>query len=82
MSPVAGALGALLPLRPPVDGAIDPMQLALALLLLPLVIWFLVILFQGIKTATGLLGGRLWAAWGLGLVLAEVASKVVLHFAG
>jgi hypothetical protein len=82
---LCGALAAVLPLRPPVDGApeqLAPLQLVLALLLMPLVIWFLVIVFQGIKTATGLAGGRLWATWGLGLTAAEVVSKVLLHFAG
>lgn len=82
---LAGVLGAVLPLRPPVDGAPDrlpPLQLAMALLLVPLVIWFLVLVFQGLKTATGLFGGRLWAAWGLGLFVAEVVSKLLLHFAG
>jgi hypothetical protein len=82
---LTGVMVAVLPLRPAADAApadVSPLQLAMALLVLPLVIWCLVVVFQGIKTATGLLGARLGAAWGLGLVAAEVVSKVVLHFAG
>ena len=50
----------------------------LGLLVLPFVAWFLVLLFRGVKAASGLEGGRLWAAFLVGVVAAELASKALL----
>ena len=47
-------------------------------LVVPCAIWFFVLLFQSFKTASGLTGGKLWAAFFIAVILAELGSKLLL----
>jgi hypothetical protein len=78
---VAAIAVAFLPASVPTGEAVSLAQrahLLLGLLVLPFVAWFLVLLFRGVKAASGLEGGRLWAAFLVGVVAAELASKALL----
>ena len=66
---------------PPADATLPPPTAGTlfgALLILPLLIWGVAMLFFHLRAATGLRGGRLAAAFIVGLIFAEVASKVLL----
>jgi hypothetical protein len=52
--------------------------LLLVLVTIPLVVWFVALLYQGYRTASGLRGGRLVASFIVVLVVAEVVSKLTL----
>jgi hypothetical protein len=60
-----------------------PAHVALiAIIGLYFVVWLVVLLYNGVKTASGLSGKPLVVAFTLLLIAAEVASKLVLHLAG
>jgi hypothetical protein len=60
----------------------DPLRLLLvAIVSMLFVVWFVVWLYQGYKTASGLAGARLVMSFIAALAVAEVASKVVLYVA-
>jgi hypothetical protein len=81
---VTGAL--LLALSPPPDEILrratenpaDPLLLLVAVASVPGLVLYLALLYQGFRSASGLLGARLVIAFISALVVAEVASKLLV----
>ena len=56
-----------------------PASIALtAILLPPFLVWFVVLLYQGFRTSSGLQGARAGVTFTLGIITAEIVTKVVL----
>jgi uncharacterized protein len=61
-----------------------PVELAVflpALAVLPVLPWFIALLYHGFRTSSGLAGAKAGVAFTLGLVAAEVVSKLILRTA-
>ncbi|MCB9589407.1 MAG: hypothetical protein H6718_28595 [Polyangiaceae bacterium] len=56
----------------------NPLLLAVAIAMLPVLALYFVNLFKSYRTATGLQGGKLWLAYFVTLLLPEVVSKLAL----
>lgn len=54
--------------------------LALAVLAVPLVVWNIMLLYTGYRTASGLRGAKCLASFCAALIFAEVASKLALYW--
>lgn len=63
------------------NAPMDPSLMFASLLLPPFFIWYLVLLYQGFRTSTGLQGPRAGVAFAIGIVAAEAVTKVVLMLA-
>lgn len=64
--------------RAAAEGSFPGAALAISGAMLPLSLWFFALLVTGIHTVAGLRGGRLALAAVVGLLVAEVLSKVAL----
>lgn len=58
----------------------DPQFILFILLIIPLMVWFVALMFNALKVSTGKSGGKLIAAFVVGLIGAEVLSKVLIYF--
>ena len=57
----------------------QPMYLLFSLLALPIIFWMIALMFNAFKVSTGAKGGKLIAGFIIGLIVAEVVSKVVIY---
>lgn len=56
----------------------DPLFILFTLLAILLVVWFVALMYNAFKVSTGEKGGRLIAAFIIGLILAESLSKILV----
>lgn len=62
----------------PFDPKAAVFGLMIAVVTLPFIVWFFVLLYQGYKTASGLKGAALVVSFIVAVIVAEVLSKIVL----
>ncbi len=60
------------------NAPMDPSLMFASLLLPPFLVWFIVLLYQGFRSSTGLQGPRAGIAFALGIFVAEAVTKAVL----
>ncbi len=73
---------------PPVDQLLQnplvilgyPLLLFFILISLPVIIWFIALMYNGLKVSTGAKGQKLVVGFIVALLAAEVLSKVCIHF--
>ena len=75
---------------PPIDVNAPPMQLLTqimtlpfiiqTLLALPLIVWFIVLLYNAFAVSANMKGGKSAGAFIGGVIIAEIISKVILHY--
>lgn len=58
----------------------NPLFILFTVLIIPITIWFVALMYNALKVSTGKKGGNLIAAFVIGLIGAEVLSKVLIHF--
>lgn len=63
-----------------VPTAITPMVIVLALICLPIFIWMLVLMYQAFSISVNLKGNKAVIIFIITLLVAEVVSKVLMHF--
>lgn len=57
-----------------------PAYLLFSLIAMPLMIWFIALMFNAFKVSTGAKGAKLVVAFIIGIIAAEIISKILIHF--